>query len=234
MGIKAAGKGWKKLGWLAVTLIILAAAFQVGLDRTPAGSGERAGDFPSAASLARFMGGIRQYFAYTFFIKTDKLYHVYGNDAELIPYFRIITYLDPHYVDAYYILPGLLHDAGRREEAIEVCLEGIRANPDSGDLYFCLGDLMLREERYPEALEAFEKAFVLKSHIASRFTLSRGLLALYDKIGHEEEARKVLTRVIGEYRIRLVTGSLDAEEFKKTVSKINGDCDRLLPGGLEE
>lgn len=227
-------KGWKRVGSLAVALLILAAALQAGLDRTPAGSGERAGNFPSAASLARFMGGIRQYFAYTFFIKTDKLYHVYGNDAELIPYFRIITYLDPHYVDAYYILPGLLYNAGRREEAVEVCLEGIRANPESGDLYFCLGDLMLQEERYPRALEAFEKAFVLESHIVSRFTLSRGLLALYDKIGREEEARKVLTRVIGEYRIKLVAGGPDAEEYKKTVSKINADCDRLLPDGLEE
>ncbi|MGQ9703577.1 MAG: tetratricopeptide repeat protein [Actinomycetota bacterium] len=227
------GKGWKRVGFLAVALLILAMALQTGLDRTPTGSGERAGNFPSAASLARFMGGIREYFAYTFFIKTDKLYHVYDNDAELIPYFRIITYLDPHYVDAYYILPGLLHDVGRKEEAIELCREGIRANPESGDLYFGLGDLMLKEGRYTEALEAFEQAHALKLRITGRYMVTRGLEVLYKKLGREEDARRITSEAIITNRVRLVDEDLEVEDLVQLVSRINRDCDLIVPGGLE-
>lgn len=233
MRVMPVRKGWKRVGSLAVALLILAAALQTGLDRTPAGSGERAGNFPSAASLARFMGGIRQYFAYTFFIKTDKLYHVYGNDAELIPYFRIITYLDPHYVDAYYILPGLLYDVGRKEEAIELYREGIRANPESGDLYFGLGDLMLREGRYTEALEAFEQAHALKPRITGRYIVTRGLEVLYKKLGREEDARRISSEAIITNRVRLVDEELEVEDLVQLVSRINRDCDLIVPGGLE-
>ncbi|MBC7252568.1 MAG: tetratricopeptide repeat protein [Actinobacteria bacterium] len=224
-------EGWRKAG-LVVAMLCLAMAFQVGLDHTPAGSGERAGNFPSAASLARFMGGIRQYFAYTFFIKTDKLYHVYGSDAELIPYYRIITYLDPHYEDAYYILSGLIYDAGRREEAMEVNLAGIRANPESADLYFSLADLYLREKRYPEALQAFEKAFSQRPKIIGLLTLSRGLIVLYRKLGREEEARRVYSEMIIRERIELLTGDLDKEGYLETIRRVNADCGELLPEGL--
>ncbi|MDI6872820.1 tetratricopeptide repeat protein [Candidatus Solincola sp.] len=224
--------GWKWIVVLVVTLLSLAAAFQAGLDRTPAGSRERTGNFPSSASLARFMGGIRQYFAYTFFIKTDKLYHVYGNDAELIPYFQIITYLDPHYVDAYYILSGLLYDAGRREEALKLNLAGIRANPESADLYFSLADLMLREKKYQEALEAFEEAFSLRPGIVGMFTISRGLIVMYEKLGRKEDARKVYLKMITGDRVKLLTGDLDAEEVIELVGRINASCGQLLPEGL--
>ncbi len=224
----------RRLLALTVGFILLAAAFQTGLDRTPAGSGERAGNFPSAASLVRFMGGIRQYLAFTFFIKTDKLYHLYGNDAELIPYFRIITYLDPHYTDAYYILAGLLSDAGRNEEALEISLAGIRANPDSGDLYFSLADTMLREKRYEEALEAFKQAMERRLDVVSRLTLYRGLIALYRRMGDEESARRVCLRMIGEYRISLLTENLDRERILELVKRINGNCGELMPEGVEE
>jgi|GEM_PF-1296027 len=225
------GRGWKKAG-LVVALLCLAMALQAGLDRTPAGSGERAGNFPSAASLARFMGGIRQYFAYTFFIKTDKLYHLYGNDAELIPYYRIITYLDPHYVDAYYILSGLIYDAGRKQEALEVNLAGIRANPESADLYFSLADLFLREKRYPEALQAFEEAFLLQRKIVGLLTISMGLMVLYKNLGREEDARRVCSEMVVRQRIELLTGGLDENQSTEIVRRINGSCDELLPEGV--
>lgn len=217
---------------LVLILLCLAVSFQVGLDRTPAGSGERAGNFPSVASLARFMGGIRQYLAYTFFIKTDELSHVYGNTTEIIPYLRIITYLDPHYIDAYFVLAGLLYDMGREEEALEVNLEGIQANPESADLYFSLGDLMLREKRYPEALEALEKAFSLQPRIISRFTLYKSLIAVYGRLGKEEEARRVYSQLMVGERMRLLSEGLDSERVPELVERINSECQDLLPNGL--
>lgn len=217
---------------LAVLLLCLATSFQVGLDRTPAGSGERAGNFPSAASLARFMGGIRQYLAYTFFIKTDKLYHEYGNDPELIPYYLLTLYLDPHYVDAYYVVCGLIYEAGRPREAMELNERGIEANPDSADLYMSLADIFLREGRIEEATEAFEKAVGLKAKVVPRYTLIKDLAVAYGASGRLEEARRVYLEASIFNRLRLLTQG-DFVDRSLLVKLVNDDCGEALPRGKE-
>ncbi len=214
-------------------LLLFSVLCQVFLDRTPAGSGERAGDFPSAASLARFLGGIRQYFAYTFFIKTDKLYHLYGANPELIPYFIIITYLDPHYVDAYYLACGLIYDAGRRQEALDLNLRGIKANPQSADLYFSLGIWYLDEGRFREAGEAFETALRLTPNITSRHTTVRGLVAAYRRLGDLEKGRRHLLDMIVRQYVMLIEEELLPEERRSLVRRINGYSDEVFPEGRE-
>lgn len=236
------GRPWRRRGGrgsrpvsapiLIMTLLLLLAILcQVFLDRTPAGSGERAGNFPSAASLARFLGGIRQYFAYTFFIKTDKLYHLYGTGPELIPYFIIITYLDPHYVDAYYLACGLIYDAGRRQEALELNLRGIEANPRSADLYFSLGIWYLDEGRFREAGEAFETALRLTPKVSSRHTTVRGLVAAYQRLGEPEKGRRQVLDMIARQDVLLLEEGLPPEERRDLVRRINGYSDELLPQG---
>ncbi|WP_287153584.1 tetratricopeptide repeat protein [Candidatus Solincola tengchongensis] len=221
---------WKQVLVPAVILLCLAAFFQISLDRTPAGSAERAGNFPSAASLARFMGGIRQYLAYTFFIKTDRLYHEYGSDPELVPYYLLAIYLDPHYVDAYYVVCGLIYEAGRTREALELNERGIEANPDSADLYTSLADIHLREGRIDEAAEAFEMAVELKPRIVPHYTLIKDLAVIYGASGRSGEALRVYLEAVLYNRLRLVT-QRDSVGQSLLVKLINDDCGEALPRG---
>jgi len=206
-----------------------AALFQAAVDRTPAGTGGQRGNFPSAQNLVRFMGGVRQYLAYTFFIKTDKLYHLYGYTVELVPYFLAITYLDPHYVDAYHVVSDLVSSGGNREGAYAILERGLAANPASADLYFDLADLYLQEKRYREAKENLERALSLEPRLVSRFTILRGLEVANRRLGLEGETTRFVAEEMVSLRVRLY--SADVEEVPTLVERITEYADYLLPEG---
>lgn len=230
----------KKAGiTLVVALLLLAAMLQWGVDRTPAGSAGGGGDgFPSAAGVLDSLGGIRQYVAYVFYIKTDKLHHTYygsikGED-ELIPYFVLITLLDSHYTDAYYVGAGLMQGQGRNDEAIEFTLRGIEANPDSADLYSSLADLYLPEKRYEEARDAFANAFQREPDTVSRLMIMRGLVASYRAMGEGEKARRALMD-LGIYYEMLKYGKyLSQEDAGKIVAVINQSYNEAANAGAAE
>lgn len=212
---------------VAVISVLTAALFQAGLDRTPAGTAGQKGDFPSAQNLVRFLGGIRQYLAYTFFIKTDKLYHLYGYTRELVPYFLLITYLDPHYVDAYHVVSDLIFSAGNRQDAYRLVERGIALNPDSADLYFDLADMYLQEKRYREAKESYEKALALEPRLVSRFMILRGLEVANRRLGLEKETARFMAEEMISNRMRLYSAT--PEEVPALVERINEYADYLLP-----
>ncbi len=183
---------------LVLAVAVMGAALsQWGLDRTPAGSG--AGDqrlFPSASSLLDILGGARQYLAYNMYIKTDTLHHTYygsfAQEAELVPYLILVTYLDPHYESAYFVGAGIMDTLGRHEEAKEFTLRGIEANPESADLHYSLGDLYLEEKNYREASEAFEKALQYEPGITSRNMIMLALESSYHALGDIEAQRRMI------------------------------------------
>jgi tetratricopeptide (TPR) repeat protein len=218
----------KKAGLaLIVVLLLSASLLQWGMDRTPAGSTDTSrGIRPTAASLLDFMGGIRQYLAYTLFIKADKLYHTYSasgdlNKANLVPYFILITMLDPNYVDAYYIGSGLMTDLGREDAAIDFTLRGIQANPGSADLYYSLADLYLVAKRFEDARDAFIKALQYKPEIVSRFMIMRGLAGSYQALGDMEKSRMLLTDIAIYNEILKYDQYLSVADMKTTISQIN-------------
>lgn len=214
---------------VAVASLLAAALLQAGLDRTPAGTAGQKGDFPSAQNLVRFLGGIRQYLAYTFFIKTDKLYHLYGYTGELVPYFLLITYLDPHYVDAYHVASDLVFSAGKKEEAYRLVERGIALNPDSADLFFDLADMHLQEKRFREAKESYEKALALEPRLVSRFMILRGLEVVNRRLGLEEDTVRFMAEEMVSNRMRLYSAA--PEEVPALVERINEYAGYLLPEG---
>ncbi len=93
---------------LIVVLLLAAGLLEWGIDkRSEASSNENNGNFSNAAKVFDFLGGARQYIAYSIFVKTDKLDHEYYGSTEgekdLVPYFILISMLDPNYESAYYI-----------------------------------------------------------------------------------------------------------------------------------
>lgn len=216
---------------LVTALLLLAIFFQAALDRTPAGTRGNGG-FPSAESLTRFLGGIRQYLAYVYFIKADKLHHTYGDDRELVAYYLLVSYLDPHYVDAYYVVSGLIYDAGRHQEALDYALRGVAANPDSADLYAALADIYMMEGRKEDAREAFEKAVALRGRFVGRYSILKDLAIMYGALGDVEGSRRLYLEAVAHNRVRVLRET-DAAKAGTLIRLINEDCDVALPGGYE-
>jgi len=221
---------------LVIIALLAAAILQWGLDQTPAGTNEaEIESFPSTSSLLDLLGGARQYLAYVLYIKTDTLHHTYYGSAfdegELIPYFMLISLLDPNYVSAYYVGAGTIDAQGKRAEAIEFTQQGIRANPESADLYYGLGDLYLEEKRYEDAKAAFEKALQYEPEIIYRNMLISALAATYSALGDEAgELRMLMERVITS-EIRLLVEDLSYELQKTLVTRINNTLNDVVDVG---
>ncbi len=227
----------KKTVLIAVVIALLAAALlQWGLDRTPAGTDEAAIEkFPSASSLLDVLGGARQYVAYVLYIKTDTLHHTYyggaAEEGELVPYFLLIALLDPNYVSAYYVGAGTIAAQGKRDEAIEFNLQGIKANPESADLYYSLGDLYLVEERYEEAKDAFLQAKEYEPEVVSRNMILTALAATYSRLGDYDAQRRVLMEKAIASRIQLLEEGLDYERQKMLVKRVNSAVNSAVEAG---
>ena len=224
----------KKWLILIVILLIAAALFQYGFDSTPAGAGEGYEEnLPAMRRLLSFLGGVRQYLAYNLYIKNDKLHHLYfgslAGEAELIPYFIVITWLDPHYVDAYFIGSEIIWQQGRHEEAIDFIKQGIAANPDEADLYAGLADFYLEEQRYDEARQEFERALEHEPRIYTRKYLISGLAASHHALGDDEAARQLLIEKAISEDVERYTKDLDYDQVKTIVKRINNTMRAILP-----
>lgn len=221
-----------------LVLLLAATSLQFGLDRTAAeGEPEDGGEFPSAASLLDFLGGVRQYVAYTMFIKTDKLHHAYyGNlkaEAELIPYYMLITLLDPNYISAYYEGSGIISAQGRIDEAIDFNLRGIEANPESADLYVSLADLYLQDRDYEKAKEAFASALNYDTEIVGLNLILSGLVSSYTALGEIEEARQVLMAQAQYNRMRLYDRDLDDTLRRRILYLVNTQFSTAIGEGID-
>ena len=130
----------KKILLMTLIVLLLAAALlQWGLDGTRPVPVDGLAHFPVRFQPARSPGrGKAVPRPYLLHIKTDKLSHLYysgyAGGAELLPYFVLITRLDPNYVSAYYVGAGIMAELGRMDEAIEFARQGVEANPESADL----------------------------------------------------------------------------------------------------
>lgn len=236
-------KGTKKPVGKAVVLVftlalLVAALLQWGLDRTPAGSGAAdRGLFPSVSSLMDLLGGARQYLAYNMYIKTDTLHHTYYGtfvlEAELVPYLILVTYLDPHYVSAFFVGAGIMDALGRREEAIDFTLRGIEANPGSADLYYSLGDLYLEEKNYLEASRAFEKALEYEPEITSKNLILLALESSYHALGDIEAQRRAILYRAQYNLVRLCGAGVESAHAGELIRKINDMLNTVAGLGKE-
>lgn len=109
------------------------------------------------------MLGFREVAAGMLWVKADELFHA-GKYLELVPYFQLVTFLDPHQIDVY--STGAWHlsynfmDNRMVPQSKAFLREGIRNNSTVWDLYFQLGWLNFDwpVEDYEEALPWFREA----------------------------------------------------------------------------
>ncbi len=182
-------------------------------------------------NLLDFLGGARQFLSYVLYLKLDKLHHAYYGDlaaeAELIPYYYLITYLDPHYVDAYYVVGETIFLQGQEEEAIAFTLRGIKNNPHSADLYASLADLYLRQKKYPEAREAYRRALEGEPEIVTRLFIYSGMAAVNLALQDWQGALDAYRMIRAEYQFALLGSDLDSSTRDHLVNEINFYSNRI-------
>lgn len=88
------------------------------------------------------MLGFREVAAGMLWVKADDLFHE-GKYQELVPYFTLVTFMDPHQIDVY--STGAWHlmynfgDSRMVPQGLAFLKEGVNNNPNVWDLYFQLG-----------------------------------------------------------------------------------------------
>jgi tetratricopeptide (TPR) repeat protein len=219
--------------------IILVAVIAVGcfaqayLERSPLGSGSGGGQDTTASQVnyLDFLGGVRQFIAYVLWVRTDSIHHAYygelGAEAELIPYYYVISWLDPHYVDSYYTAGLTIFFAGSEQEAIDFTRQGIAANPDSGDLYASLGDLYMRQNDYELARTAYRDALDRQLELLDKMFIVNGIASSSIAMGDLAGAIAAKTWMLDEYRFILERRDLDLAARKYVINKINGLADEI-------
>ncbi len=208
--------------WLAGALILIllggAILLQVSLDHTAAGTPANIeqGGWNPERSLLNFMGGIRQFIAYELYNKTDELNDAYYSSLlapELVPYFRIIVLLDPHFTRAYYIGSGVLYQENKPDEAISFTEEGLRNNPDSADLHYSLGGLLFATGRYQEAIPALQQALTEQADQSQPLLTMSTLELAFEKTGQKQEAISTCESIIALLQTYLAEPDMPQENI---------------------
>lgn len=148
--------------------------------------------------LATALMGLREVAASLLWLKIEDYFHS-GEHEKIAPLIRIITWLDPHFIEAY--SSGAWQLAWNSEDwrlipsAEEFLREGIKNNPDKYELYADMGWLYYDKVKdYDKAIEWYKKAVALPSPPS----VKRMLAHSYERAGKIDEAIKVWKELIEE------------------------------------
>jgi tetratricopeptide (TPR) repeat protein len=83
------------------------------------------------------------------FIITEHTHLQGKNEAEILPWLKIASELDPQKVETYTVSAYWLRDLGKVKEAEDFLREGLRNNPDSYEILFELGRLYQEADHDP-------------------------------------------------------------------------------------
>ncbi|MCS6830616.1 MAG: hypothetical protein RMM08_05560 [Armatimonadota bacterium] len=160
-------------------------------------------DYPADNAALRIVmamaGQFRIVFANLLWIKVDQYHHEHikhhsdwAQDTDLLPLLRMITWLDPHFVQAYqvagFMLSARLH---RYEHARQLLEEGIRNNPKSYELYEETGMAIIRARKdYREAYTYLTRALSLVSDEFDRQRLDRFCATVRRKMEEENHTHQ--------------------------------------------
>ncbi len=183
-----------------VVLLGLGLAGQALADTSapPRDAEETAGLFGRAGFA--YLSGLRMFGAAVLWNRLDPQFHEYydsgviGEQTWMLSTFRLVTWLDPGFVDAYYIASWVLAENGELEKGLQIAQEGADVNPDSilaqssfAQMLYLNGDLEAAAEQADATLAATEVRDATEmwdSYVALR--------EIYERTGDEAKLRAVL------------------------------------------
>jgi hypothetical protein len=95
-----------------------------------------------------YLSGLRTFVAAVLWNQTEPEFHQYyggvilEKQLYLMPTLRVVTWLDPQFVQAYYVAQWIVARNGKVADALQLTREGIKANPHSGLLLTSYAQLL--------------------------------------------------------------------------------------------
>lgn len=193
----------KRKIFLAI-LILLVIILGFRLDRySEATFQARTANISASSAFLDIIGELRYTAAAVLWLKTDFYQHEYEGkkldsrtNEPIMPLIRLVTLLDPHFVQAYdYGAFHLTVDLKRPAEGEKFLLEGLQYNPDSFALNWEYGFLKFYQEEYEEALPYLLKARSFRNKPTAVYTnymkmvwVNTRLVQIYRHFGNLELA----------------------------------------------
>jgi tetratricopeptide (TPR) repeat protein len=188
-------------------LLILVIALQNGISNERKAIGLDENGIKSSASTAfELLGGVRTTVAAFLWIKVDRIhddfYGDFSKEKELMPMYRLVTWLNPHIDEAYYIGSYMLLKYNKIKEAQKFNDEGIKMNPNSGrlELNKAQFEVSLHED-YKKAVPHLERAVLLSESMNGDENLvaMQLLKTSYAKLNMHDKAEEI-DAIIKEFR----------------------------------
>jgi len=121
---------------------------------------------------------------------------------EAEPYLRKSVELNPDQSAGYYYLGLIAEGKAQDEQALATFKDVLRRDPNYDPAYEAMGRILLKEQKFPEAQQALEKAVLLNpSSVKAHYQLG----ILLGRTGKQEDAKKELA----------IVNELNAEETKR-------------------
>lgn len=118
-----------------------------------------------------------------------------GSYPDAIRLNQAVTFLTPHFTDAYEVTAWLLWSDDRPDEAMRWRLKGLRANPGVYDLYFDIGLWYLQQAKdYQKAVRYLRKAAAFECPEFVHHSLAHA----YERGGQPEKALAIWERLLKE------------------------------------
>jgi hypothetical protein len=157
---------------VALALVVLLGLGLVGqaladTSAPPRDADETAGLFGRAGFA--YLSGLRTFGAAVLWNRLEPQFHEYYDGLAIteqtwmLSTFRLVTWLDPEFVDAYYVASWIIAEDGDLDEGLRIAEEGAETNPDSvlaqsgfAQMLYLNGDLEAAAVRADAALAATE------------------------------------------------------------------------------
>ena len=196
---------------------------------------EKYANLAYSSALLDIVGELRYTAAAILWVKIDIYHHEHEfrgkeimRNAEILPLFRMVTLLDPHFIQAYDTGAfNLVVDLKKVDEGLAFLREGIRNNPDSFELNWEYGFLMYYEKKYEEALPYLLKAYENRDKTVTNIYddnmkivwINSRIINCYEELGQPEKANPYQIE-LDEYTARESleredTHDADLEQMKK-------------------
>ncbi len=191
----AASRRWVAVAAVAALLALALSGNALAKPQIAAGSVVEPGAAVGHAGFA-YLTGLRVVAADMLWNRLDPLqdYYTFGlkHMRFMLPNFFVINWLDPQFVDSYFVGPEILVENGRIKEALALAAQGVENNPHSGLL------IVSEAQYYFTHTKDLAKAVELADRAAEPSTVWRWddekwdgyavMEAIYHKAGLEQKA----------------------------------------------
>ncbi len=120
-----------------------------------------------------------------------------GELNKALTYAKQALALDPLYIVPHYDVMNVLYCMGRYDEVIEHFHKAIDINPNNQLAYRVMGHLYLKQGKYNDALEAFEKIHEI---VGEWIVTDEWIAYTYTRLGEKEKAEQILKKWLQQSR----------------------------------